>query len=773
MNNTGPPSAPKRFNRKRRLRAVAVIAAIMTVLGLIGFAEPLDQGMRMVRNAVARKAPSGDIVVIAVDDKSLSELGRWPWPRTHYATLIKMLAKAEAGPVFFDIDMSSPSDPADDRALERAMATSKRPVTIAGRFVIDPIRNVRLDVLPLPQFQRAAKVANINFWQSSGGSVWKLPYTMEMEGRRFRSFAAAVSQTTTPREGDFLIDYSTDLTKIPTISMSDVLAGHVPLDGFRGKTILVGTASAPLGDMSVAPGFGVVPGVYIHAVGAETLRRGIPLHLGVLPALIAAAMAAVGMALVRRRRSLLLILVPSLLILTATPFAAEARLIYVDIMPGFLLLLVVGIRFLWQDMRRSYAQGALVNPVSGLPNLEALRLEPAARESQIIVLRVLNFADITTALEPSQEKALVESIAERMAMSGAIGPYQSDDGLFALLHPEIELSALAERLDTIQTLFRSPVAAGDTQIDLTLTLGVDRERGRPVANRLSAALAAAEQAAAEGIDWKCHDPSQLEDSAWRLSMLSQLNAAIDAGDLWVAYQPKYDVATRTIVGAEALARWTHPDKGPIRPDIFIGAAEQSNRIEKLTLHVLEDAVATTVAVRIHIPDFVMAVNLSAKLLESTRIVDQVRDTLARHSLPASALILELTETAALGSDSQSLSTLHALRGLGLGVAIDDYGTGMSTLDYLKRVPATEIKIDRSFVQSLDGQENDRLLVSSTIQLAHLLGLKVVAEGVERREALDILARMGCDLAQGYLLSHPVAKQILFAKVDPTLLKTAA
>ncbi|NJC35264.1 EAL domain-containing protein (putative c-di-GMP-specific phosphodiesterase class I)/CHASE2 domain-containing sensor protein [Sphingomonas jejuensis] len=766
-------TAPKRFDRKRRLRAVAVIVAIMAVLGGIGFAEPLEQGARMLRNIAARKAPSGDVVVIAIDDKSLAELGRWPWPRTHHATLLKMLENAEAGPVFFDIDMSSPSDPAEDRAFERGMAQAKLPVTIAGRFVIDPIRNVRLDVLPLPQFQRAAKVANINFWQSSGGSVWKLPYSMEMAGRRFQSFSAAAANRSTPARGEFMIDYSTDLTKVPTYSMSDVLGGHIALDSLRGKTILVGTASITLGDMSVAPGFGLVPGVYIHALGAETLRRGIPLNLGMLPALAAAVIAAAGMALVRRRRSLLLIMVPSILVLIGIPFLAEAHQIHLEVMPAIFLTLIVGGRFIWQDMRRSYAQGALVNPVSGLPNLEALRIEPVARESQIIVLRVLNFADITSSLAPEQEKLLVEGIAARMAMAGAMGPYQSDDGLFAMLHPDVDLSVLAERLDSIQTLFRSPVSVGETQIDLTLTLGVDRERGRPVANRLSAALAAAEQAASEGIDWKCHDPSQLEDSAWRLSMLSQLNAAIDAGDLWVAYQPKYDVATRMIVGAEALARWTHPDKGPIRPDIFIGAAEQSNRIEKLTLHVLEDAVTTTIAMRAHVPDFVMAVNLSAKLLESTRIVEQVRDILARHGLPASGLILELTETAALGSDSQSLSTLHALRGLGLGVAIDDYGTGMSTLDYLKRVPATEIKIDRSFVQSLDGQENDRLLVSSTIQLAHLLGLKVVAEGVERREALDILQRMGCDLAQGYLLSHPVAKQILLAKVDPTPLRSAA
>jgi EAL domain-containing protein (putative c-di-GMP-specific phosphodiesterase class I) len=321
-----------------------------------------------------------------------------------------------------------------------------------------------------------------------------------------------------------------------------------------------------------------------------------------------------------------------------------------------------------------------------------------------------------------------------------------------------------DHLDALHALFRSPLVVTGNQFDLTITFGVEAGSPRSLANRLGSALVAADEAALEGVKWKVYDTAKLKDAAWKLSMLSQLDAAIDSGDLWVAYQPKLDLLTRKITGAEALARWTHPEKGPISPLEFISAAEQHDRIEKLTHHVLEKAIAAGAAINARGIPFGMAVNLSARLIDEEGLSEMVTGLLRKYAFDPSQLTLEVTETAAISTSASSLEALLELRYMGVQISIDDYGTGLSTLDYLKKIPATEIKIDRSFVQAIDKSHSDRLLVNSTIQLAHSLGQKVVAEGVEEAETLEALANMGCDVAQGYLIGRPMTFRSMFRQL---------
>ncbi|HEU5481730.1 MAG TPA: EAL domain-containing protein, partial [Sphingomicrobium sp.] len=260
--------------------------------------------------------------------------------------------------------------------------------------------------------------------------------------------------------------------------------------------------------------------------------------------------------------------------------------------------------------------------------------------------------------------------------------------------------------------------------------------------------------------WKYHDPDSLQDASWKLSMLSQLDEAVDRGEVWVAYQPKVDLKTRKIVGAEALARWTHPEKGPIAAAEFVAAAEQHDRIGKLTAFMLDQAIGAAAVLNRGNRNFEMSVNLSGRLLGDKALVGRIAILLERHGLDPKYLTLELTETAALAGSGEALDMLTQLRELGVNISIDDYGTGLSTLEYLKRIPAGEIKIDQSFVRGMIENRSERLMVSSTIALAHSLGRRIVAEGVETREALELLAEMECDIAQGFITGRPMSLESL-------------
>jgi EAL domain-containing protein (putative c-di-GMP-specific phosphodiesterase class I) len=455
-------------------------------------------------------------------------------------------------------------------------------------------------------------------------------------------------------------------------------------------------------------------------------------------------------------------------LLLAGPAFMEARLIFADITPGLFVLLIVTSALGW----RRYRARGFVNPISNLPNLNALRTNADGRKQALVASRVLNYEEIVSTLPPNSERQLIDQIVSRLKV-GSPGRvlYQGDAGIFAWF--EETSQPFGNHLEALYALFRNPARVAGLSMDLTVAFGVEVGSGRSIANRLASALVAAEEAAHDGLKWKYHDPESLENASWKLSMLSQLDEAIDRGEVWVAYQPKLELATRRMIGAEALARWTHPEKGPVAASEFVAAAEQHNRIGKLTDFVLEKAVAAAAAINKRGLDFDIAVNLSARLLTDKGFTLRLSALLARHGLAPQHLTLELTETAALTGSGEGLDMITRLRDLGINIAIDDYGTGLSTLDYLKKIPANELKIDQSFVKGIVDNRSDRLMVQSTIGLAHSLDRKVVAEGVEQRDILDLLITMGCDIAQGFAIGRPMSLESLTKRLSADRKRSAA
>ena len=617
-----------------------------------------------------------------------------------------------------------------------------------------------IDGRPLPIFTRHAKLALATFYYNYQNAVWRLPWSGNIGGEKVPSFAAALANSDGKPGATFPIDYSIQVESIPAFSALDVLNGRVDAKQLAGKDVVVGTGSEILNDNFYVPGYGRAFGVQVHALGAETLKEGHPVDLGWFLTFLF-GVAAAGLGATRRRAShRLTTFAAAVMLLLAGPVFLEAHLYFVDITPGLFVLLVVGGVLTW---RRFRVRG-LVNPLSNLPNLNALRVNKAGRQQALIAARILNYEEIVASLQASGERQLVDQIVSRLSVGASKRTlYQGDGGIFAWF--EEPRAPFGNHLDALYALFRNPARVDGLSLDLTIAFGVEVGSSRSLPNRLASALVAAEEAAHDGLKWKYHDPDSLQDVSWKLSMLSQLDSAIDRGEVWVAYQPKLDLRTRRIIGAEALARWTHPEKGPIAASEFVAAAEQHDRIGKLTDFVLEKAVAAAASINKRSGEFGMAVNLSARLLTDKGFTLRVSALLARHRLAPEHLTLELTETAALTDSGEGLEMIASLRQLGIRISIDDYGTGLSTLDYLKKIPANEIKIDQSFVKAMVDNRSDRLMVQSTIGLAHSLGRQVVAEGVEQSEILDALVAMGCDIAQGYAIGRPMSLDSLIKRIS--------
>jgi EAL domain-containing protein (putative c-di-GMP-specific phosphodiesterase class I)/CHASE2 domain-containing sensor protein len=737
------------------------------IFGVIGFGEIAEDTLRAGRNSLHWHKASGDIVLVKIDDQSLREVGRWPWPRRFDGQLTDQLTKNGAKRIFFDLGFFGPTDPTDDRLFAEALKRSGR-VVLAARTRAGPSNGLAEENLPLQMFADAAQVGSISWKYNYQNVAWKLPYSAAVPGRPIPSFSALLANRPGKPGDNFMVDYSLDPASIPAVSASSVLDGSVSPDQIRGKDVIIGWTTDALGDRYFVPGTGRLGGVYVHIIGAETLKSGVPTYLGWVP-LFLLAMGLAWIAINRRKtRSQALLLGGSALGLLFGPALLEAKLIYLDITPALFVILWVGVVLL----RRRFRQRGLVNQVSGLPNLNALRSDRNGRQRSLVAARVLNFEEVVATLPPNGEQQLVEQIVARLNVGAPERRlYEGDGGIFAWF--EDSRQPFGNHLEALHALFRNPARVAGLSIDLAVAFGVEVGSGRSLANRLASALVAADEAAHAGLKWKYHDPETLESASWRLSMLSQLDDAIDRGEVWVAYQPKLDLATRRIIGAEALARWTHPEKGPIAATEFVAAAEQHDRIGKLTDFVLDKAVSAAAAINKRGADFDIAVNLSARLLADKGLTLRLSALLARHGLAPNHLTLELTETAALTGSGDGLDMISRLRDLGINIAIDDYGTGLSTLDYLKKIPANEIKIDQSFVKGIVDNRSDRVMVQSTIALAHSLERKVVAEGVEHREILDLLVGMNCDIAQGFAVGRPMSLDSLTKRISTERRRSAA
>jgi len=752
------PSRTKQKSEPSPSKLLLWVAIAGLIFGLIGFGELPEDLLRAGRNSLHTHRASGDILFVSIDDRSLREVGRWPWPRRYHAQLADKLTAAGANHIFFDVSFENRSNVADDAIFAEALKRSGK-VTLPVRLRSGPDSGTESDSSLPDMFSQHARLGTISVRYNYQNAVWQLPYAVKDNNGLTPSYSASLARRRTITEKDFTPDYSIDPASIPTISAAAVLRDQFQASQVRGKDVVIGTNSEAVGDQYFIPGFGKMGGAYVQIIGAETLKAGTPINLGWLPAYLLALGIAMFAAFRRNPTRQNLTIGGGAATLLLAPALLESNLVFLDVTPGLFVIATVGSTLAW----RSFRVRGLVNSVSGLPNLNALRLNRAGRSQALIVARILNYSEIVASLPSDGERQLVEQLVSRLSVGSTERTlYQGDGGIFAWF--EEPRLPFGNHIDALYSLFRNPVCVDRLAVDASVSFGVEIGSGRSLANRLASALVAAEEAAHDGLKWKYYDPESLQDASWKLSMLSQLDTAIDQGEVWVAYQPKLNLASRQIIGAEALARWTHPEKGPIAASEFVAAAEQHDRIGKLTDFVLEKAVAATAQINRRGGDFNIAVNLSARLLTDRSFTLRLAALLARHGVEPRHLTLELTETAALAGSGEAVDMLLRLRELGVNISIDDYGTGLSTLDYLKKIPASEIKIDQSFIKSMCDNRSDRLMVQSTIGLAHALGRTVVAEGVEQADILEALVEMKCDVAQGYIIGRPMSLESLVKRI---------
>jgi diguanylate cyclase (GGDEF)-like protein len=424
---------------------------------------------------------------------------------------------------------------------------------------------------------------------------------------------------------------------------------------------------------------------------------------------------------------------------------------------------------------RQLAAQAMYDPLTGLANRSLLhdRLEHEIERSKrahtsfgVVLMDLDRFKEVNDTLGHEVGDKLLREVGRRfkeaVRAEDTVARLGGDE--YVVLVHDLDRKGIPAIANKLLAALDKPFHWQNQCIDLGASLGVSLypSQCRDASELLRCADIAMYVAKRAGKGYAVYAPDQVHTNRHDLSLKSELRAAIQADQLCLYYQPQIDHHSQRVIGVEALVRWNHPQRGFLAPDQFIPLAEDAGLIGPLTHWVLRTALAQLVILQRQAHVLTMAVNLSARNLHDMELPASISALLAESGVAPQDLILEITESAVMANPSDGLAILTELDRMGVTLSIDDFGTGYSSLAYLKGLPVDELKIDKSFVMDMVENENDAVIVRSTIDLAHNLGLKVIAEGVETRDAWHILGMLGCDCSQGYFMGRPMPAEKLEA-----------
>lgn len=741
--------------------AVLVVVAISSLLGIW---LPADGKLTELRFAGTNRAPSGDVVFVDIDARSLAKVGLWPWPRSVHAQLIDGLMALGAAEVAMDIDFSAASTPPEDQALAASLERAGGYVYL-GSFEQMGANGTLIANRPLPQFAQHAQSVLVNVDNFENGLVRSVPsQSVDLQAK-----SVALTFSPAPTLADNIrIDYGIDLHQVPHVAAIDILDGSADPAQFRDRQVIVGASAIELHDLFATPRFGIIPGAMVQIAAAETLKldRGL-INLSSWPALGLMAILALGLTFFGR-----VSLVQLVTILAAIAIATElAALVGLSVwrldlatMPVHVGCLLLALQRLLEERVDRYRQlqehrsrlAYLANhdvrtgAMSRTAWIETVdRALDAGSTNWVVLVRLerLDTAGASLGFEFVDQAIAMTHDRLKALAPGSVARIESDT--FAVAWPHLPDTAEMQRL---LAALEQPYDVGGHRLALQMRWGASDGVSSTIGaaqglRRAQTALAAACSGGTRGANYE----TEFEAEQQRRQLIDiGLRKAVANGELDIAFQTQVDMQTRRTVGVEALLRWNSGTMGRISPADFIPLAEENGTIVELGAWVFREACRRAVD-----QGWMgrLSINVSPAQFQHDDVVAMIQSALNDTGFPANRLDLEITESLFIDSGSKILPALVTLRSMGLQIAIDDFGTGYSSLSHLCRLPVDKLKIDQSFVRQMADQRGKSVL-EAILLLGRQLGLQILVEGVETEAELDHLASIGCRIAQGFLFGRP-------------------
>ena len=762
-----------RFQTKHLL-SILLASVLLTAFSFSNIAKDINDGLAAFKMEVFKRDPSGNVTVIAIDTASINAAEAWPWPRERFAQALSNLNAAGAGMIAFDVDFSARSTPEGDAALKAAI--DENPGWIVLPTFIQ--RDVAHKNSPFGEIGENAVLGSVNIELSQDGRARTYRRGFVHHGEYYPSLGGWLAGAEPGDTRSFQIDYGIDIDKIDTISFDDVLNNRFDRALVQDHNILIGATAIELGDLVTTPHQAAIPGVYIHAAGYESLlqNRAITSPSPLVPVLagILALLAGTWIALTQK-----LLWTTAIQAFVAAGAIAVSFCLYsvfaVNLNIAATLFASVwntgyAIRQLYIRKERELVEQksaylkymARHDGETGLPNREAF-LEDVGRMVRqenlenlyLVAIGIDRFREIRGAFGYANANALVRSLSNALKEQGVRNTvYRLDRSVVAtwvdVASGTFDKAAL-KRFEKNSTYLMS--VAGQP-LNITIRAGVsvlsEGESGIEVA--LEQAVLALDQARKHKKAVARWFGSDTENPTLKLAMLHDIRSGLEKDEFHIVYQPKYSVRDSKFTDLEALIRWNHNRFGAISPADFITTAEETGAIDMLTLWIARRVLEDQAYMRACGVNARVAINVSGRSISDEAFCTEMIDLLQER---AADITVEITETAVIDRPDLAIQGIAKLRNHGIRLSIDDYGSGQSSLNYLKTLDAQELKLDRSMILNVAESQRDRLILKSTFDLAHALNMEVVCEGVEDATTFAALAALGCDKIQGFFLARPM------------------
>lgn len=809
--------------RQRSLLVGCLLVVLMAIAGLGLSANKTLQRLDLIIYdfllPLQSPAMSDDIVIIAIDDASIHELGRWPWTRQSHAELLNKLTPLSPRAIGIDLLFSEAEhDSNADAAFAQAIAHNAHTA-----LVVAPIKETEsswiTERLPVPVLAtEAAALGHVDveldidgitrhfyLYGGIGSAHWpSIALAMLKIGNDLPDTIAAPPSATSGmkladgwvRSHKVMLAFSDADDQPKRLSYADVITGRVPLTELRDKYVLIGATSAGVGDLISTPAYHSherMPGVEIIAQKMNTLLQdqllyelsaGAQLIITLLVIMFFVSL----IALLPQRFTLfatlgavffILVCSVSLLAFQGLWFAPTTALI--------MIMLAWPLWNLWQYHLSEHATRRLTEQLeaqaqrhflSGLPNDGVLRdrlrnlntINQADKLAALLIIQVNKPESASSIIGRSIGEPTVRAIAERLKSSAhtAFIAHMNDDDFAVLITDASDMASIEQCAEKVLTDLQQPMLASGEEVMLTPHIGISiwPTDSRDTTELLRKAYTAMFKSRMDNDNLICIYNADIgNEIEARAELEHELVGALERNEFKVFYQPQVDTTTGKLLGAEALIRWHSPKIGSVSPDTFIPVAEQSRLIDTIGQWVVKTVCGDLNNIKqAGLTPPRIAVNISPLQFNDPSLAEDIASTLTQSDIDPRLLVLEVTENTLMNNVNTAVETMEKLKSHGMALAMDDFGTGYSSLKHLQHFPLSGLKIDKSFTQDLERDATAEITIS-ILELAQRLNLHTVAEGVENTEQAEFYRKHGCDEIQGYLYSKPVPVNEFIALIE--------
>ncbi|MEM6857602.1 MAG: EAL domain-containing protein [Pseudomonadota bacterium] len=751
---------------KPRVRHSAIAIALSVLVALTVSLLPLDLAIWAAQAKFPGEKPSGSIVLVT--DKSNAASKSIVTTNRLLLRAITNLERAGADRIVIDTPLRASNDAGIDRRLRDTIAAARERTYIAAPFNSE-ISSISLRQPNAELFADAAAMVSSDMDIDFLDYVWSLAPSYAVNGEnRPAAWTVLVGGQSTGRDiANEAIhpDYRMQPRDLPEVQIADLAAGKASaLAQVGGKSVLIANLG---GDDRVirTPGGAGREGTSAHvsAIAAETALRSAGFYYAALYTIPVFGIGLLFLAAVplgRRWRRIGYAVWASQIVVAfvAVPMMGD-RVSLAD--PVFLASVYGCFRAIANYRRRHL----YVDTQSRLPNFTAFRRYLEAQGSLndhiLVIVKIARLDAIFATLGSHEQGEYLRQVASRLTLGESSANVYHDGGKYlGMVFRRADYIDLRGHLEGLRAIASQAVLVGDTPIDVAITIGVDQSNEGDVSNRISSAIAAADQAREAYRPVFIISDFQADSEEWDHSLQSRLENALSENRISVKLQPKVDMQSGLFVGAEALARWTDQQRGEIPPVRFIIQCERAGRLDDLTKRVMEKSMQASIELAREKLPCKVSVNVSAIQFVDSRVVDLVELALGATQADPRNIMIEITETARVENLTRAREVMEEIKRLGIEFSIDDFGVGSGNLDALYALPFDEMKIDRMFSNEVTRCPKARSVVAAMLDLCRAFGMRSVVEGIDELDTFEAVRDMGGDLAQGFCIARPQTLTLL-------------